>query len=214
MVMNQGDQKKTKGQKTQDIIIEKALELFGTNGFANTSMQMIAKSCDLSQGAVMQHFRSKKGLLEGIRKYVNRSNHEYVDSRILPTDDGVVSIIKHLENNLEWALKNRAEANIIYLVYETGIYDSEYREIATTSARFATDRIYRYILSAQREKLISISEDPEFYAELIHEYILGMIFRTISRSEAGRRTQPMSQRIEFFVRNLLHADLTPKKKSK
>jgi AcrR family transcriptional regulator len=194
---------KTKGQKTQEKIIAKALELYGRHGFANTSMQMIANACDLSQGAVMQHFPSKDRLLEACRKTVTASNHGYVDARIQATDDSLQALRKHMLYNLEWAIKHPAEADVIALTYETAIHDPDYREIAAGAVRLGTERIYRYLLAAQREKLVKASVDAETTAQVIHEYLVGLVLRTISSTQASRLTKPMEQKIDLFLKGML-----------
>lgn len=199
--------KKTKGQKTQELIIEKSLLLFGKNGFSNTSMQMIANECQFSQGAVMQHFPSKMRLLEAVRKYVTRSNNQFVDSKILPTDDGLTALKKHIEANLSWALKHRSEALIIYLTYETGIYDDEYSEVAAGAARLGTERILRYILAAQREKLIELKMAPMLYAEMIHEYTLGMVLRNLNIQDSTKATLEMGNKINLFLCQIFNLDI-------
>jgi AcrR family transcriptional regulator len=177
--------KKTKGQKTQEEIIQAALKLFGKHGFANTSMQMIADACDLSQGAVMQHFKSKLRLLEAVRSWVSQSNHQYVDGKLLPTDHGLAALRKHLLGNLEWALKNRAQVSIIYLTYESGIYDADQKNAAAGAARLGSERILRFLYSAQREKLLADDLNVELAAETIQEYLLGFVLRALNQPQIG-----------------------------
>lgn len=196
--------KLSKGQRTQEKILQTTLKLVGQNGFADTSMQMIATACKLSQGAVMQHFPSKLRLFEAVRKHVSQSNHQFVDAQILPTDDSYKALRKHLLLNLEWALKHRAEANIIILTYENAIHEGEGREIALGAVRLGTERIYRYLLAAQREKIVALEKDPEILAQVIHEYLVGIVLRTLSTSKAVKRTQALDQRVDLFLESLLN----------
>lgn len=192
----------TKGQKTQELIIKTALELVGSHGFSNTSMQMIASACKLSQGAVMQHFPSKARLFEAIRKSVSKDNHSFIDPQILPTDDGFTCLRKHITLNLDWALRNRAQFAIIILTYESGIRDLESREIANGAIELGTERILRYILAAQREKIVSNEIDAELTAQLCHEYIVGICLRTVSSSKSTKVTKPLEDHIHYFLKNL------------
>ena len=195
---------KTKGQRTQEKIIAKALDLFGRRGFASTSMQMIADACGLSQGAVMQHFPSKARLLEACRRFVTQSNHDYVDGRISPADDSFEALRKHLLYNLEWAIKNPAQADVIVLTYETAIHDADYREIAAGAIRLGTERIHRYILAAQREKLVRSGVDAELAAQVVHEYLAGTVVRTLAMgASSSRLTKVMEQKVEVFLSGLL-----------
>ena len=115
--------KLTKGQRTREKILKSALRLFAREGFASTSIQKIADQCGISQTAVLQHYSSKKNLLEAIRLHVNDSNWEFVDKNIHLEDDALTSLTKHCSGNLEWALKNKDQAQIIILFYYYGCFD-------------------------------------------------------------------------------------------
>ncbi|RYZ92643.1 MAG: TetR family transcriptional regulator [Proteobacteria bacterium] len=196
------DSTKTKGQRTQEHIIEMALKLYGKHGFANTSMQMIANECELSQGAVMQHFTSKARLLEAVRKQVTASNHRFVDSKILPTDDSLAAIRKHILYNLDWALRYPAEANVIILTYETAIHDGESRGVSSGAIRLGTERLYRFVLAAQREKLADSKLDPELTAEILHTYLCGLIVRTMAQERPAKLSKKLESNVAAFIASM------------
>lgn len=198
MVADQ-NQSLTKGQRTQLLIIEKALLLLKKLGFANTSMQMIATECGLSQGAVMQHFKSKHRLLEAIRGHVSQSNHKFVDSKIDPTEDGLKALRRHMLLNLEWALRHRAEASIVIMTYEAGIYDEAQREVANSAARLGTERIIRYLYSAKREGLLRPGLDLEILGDNAQSFLLGLILKALSRIETTKIPAQTEKQIKQFL---------------
>lgn len=53
-------------QRSRQRIMDAALELFGTRGFASTSISQIAKSASISKGLMYNYFSSKQDLLEQI----------------------------------------------------------------------------------------------------------------------------------------------------
>lgn len=197
------DESLSKGQKTQLKIIEAALKLYGEIGVNQTSMQMIADACELSQGAIMQHFKSKTRLFEAVRSHVSASNHQFIDKRILPTDDGLAALKKHMLGNYEWALKNRAHANIVYLTYEGGIYDETQRSAAQSAARLGGERILRYLYSAQREKLIPTLDNLEERSIMLQEYLLGMILRGLNEVISHKLPTSAATKLELMIENLL-----------
>ena len=204
-ISNSSD-KLTKGEKTRLLILSKSIELFGTHGYFNTSMQMIASECDLSQGAVMQHFPSKNKLLETVRKFVSNSNHDFVDSQISISDDGYTSLIKHIKNNFQWALKFKSEASIIIIIYEHAFFDSEFKEIANAAFRLGTERILRYILAAQRENSIQIEKNvsSEQIALIIHEFLVGLIIKNVPQTDKKKIWPEIEERITFTLSKLLN----------
>jgi AcrR family transcriptional regulator len=53
-------------EESRQLIIEHALELFGTHGYDRTSVRMIAESAGISQGLMYRYFESKEALLQAI----------------------------------------------------------------------------------------------------------------------------------------------------
>jgi AcrR family transcriptional regulator len=53
-------------QKTHDLILRKTALLLDKRGFLNVSSKRIAKECNVSQGSIFLHFKSKENLLNTI----------------------------------------------------------------------------------------------------------------------------------------------------
>lgn len=193
----------TKGQKTQLLIIDKALKLYGQFGFANTSMQMIAEECSLSQGAVMQHFKSRERLFESVRMSVSKSNHDFVDKKMKITLNGLESLKVHMMSNIEWALKFRSHALIIYAVYESAIYDKDKKLTASSAARLGAERILRYIYAAQREKLVREDIQVEEASEILQEYLLGITLKSLGDPQVSALNSSIERKIEKVIQQTL-----------
>lgn len=56
-------------EQRRELIIEKAIELFAKNGYANTKIGDIAKAADMSVGLMFHYFESKEKLFEEIVQY-------------------------------------------------------------------------------------------------------------------------------------------------
>jgi len=52
----------------QEKILNAALELFASEGYASTSTSKIAKKADVSEGLIFRHFENKQGLLNALMK--------------------------------------------------------------------------------------------------------------------------------------------------
>ena len=68
----------TKGERTRQIIMDAAYELFLTQGYAATSMRQVARQAGLALGGIYNHFPSK----EAIFSELILVNHPY--RQILP----------------------------------------------------------------------------------------------------------------------------------
>jgi AcrR family transcriptional regulator len=61
----------------KELILEKSLRLFSTNGFKGTSTRSIANEAGVSEGLIFKHFRNKNGLLIALLKIgASKSNPE------------------------------------------------------------------------------------------------------------------------------------------
>jgi AcrR family transcriptional regulator len=61
-----------RADQVRRVIYERALELFEAKGFANTSMNEIARVCGVSKPAIYHYFRNKSHLLETLYADVTR----------------------------------------------------------------------------------------------------------------------------------------------
>lgn len=52
----------------KEILIESATELFGENGYPETSTAMIGKHAKVSEALIFKHFQTKEGLLKAVLK--------------------------------------------------------------------------------------------------------------------------------------------------
>ncbi len=62
---------------TADRILEAATELFANRGFAEVSLDDVARAAEVTRGAVYHHYRSKTGLFEAV---VERLQSEVADA--------------------------------------------------------------------------------------------------------------------------------------
>jgi len=73
------DRARTKEDAIRDFILQKSEELFVRNGFEKTSMDMIARSADLSKPTLYNYFKGKNDLFMGVHVRL----HEDINALIL-----------------------------------------------------------------------------------------------------------------------------------
>lgn len=57
---------KEQSDKTYDLLLDAAEQVFSENGYANTTLQEIAERAGLTRGAIYWHFRDKAQLLDAL----------------------------------------------------------------------------------------------------------------------------------------------------
>jgi AcrR family transcriptional regulator len=79
--------KKTVGEKTKSLILEKALEMFRKEGFEAATIRDIAKSAKVATGAAYYYFPSKEAIVAAYYDHVQEMHEAKVRELILGTTD-------------------------------------------------------------------------------------------------------------------------------
>jgi len=79
--------KKSVGEKTRALILEKALEMFREQGFEGATMRDIAKSANVATGAAYYYFPSKEAIVAAYYDHVQEAHEAKVRELILGTTD-------------------------------------------------------------------------------------------------------------------------------
>src|SRR6267142_4004285 len=79
--------KKSVGEKTKALILEKALEMFREQGFEGATMRDIAKSANVATGAAYYYFPSKEAIVAAYYDHVQEAHEAKVRELILGTTD-------------------------------------------------------------------------------------------------------------------------------
>jgi AcrR family transcriptional regulator len=106
----------------QERILNTALELFATRGYAMVSTSLICKEAGVSEGLLFKHFGSKKGLLDAIMKDAEHRINQVFGAVLFASDPKTVilSVIERVFDveqseydfwRLQYMLKWEAEYN-------------------------------------------------------------------------------------------------------
>ena len=78
---------------TTDAILTSARHLFGTQGFAATTMDEIAEGAGVAKGAVYHHFKTKEAVFEAVFDQVSRDLVREIDSTARAETDVLAAMI-------------------------------------------------------------------------------------------------------------------------
>lgn len=198
------DAELSKGQQTQLRIIKTTIKLFSKKGFAQTTLQAIAKSSKTSHPLILRHFKSKEELLRQAQQYVSLSNHRWVDEKIHFEMTGREALYTHCIENLNWAFNNRDEAKIILLTYYYNSLSASNKNV--NARKVGADRILKYMKRVETDSNKSLPEPVTFYSEMIQEFIVGQFVRLLTDSGMQTKRLPSSfqKKISIFLEQLLN----------
>ena len=70
----------------QENILNAALKLFATEGYASTSTSKVAKEAGVSEGLIFRHFKNKEGLLNVIREKSSEAGKAMMADIVMTSD--------------------------------------------------------------------------------------------------------------------------------
>ncbi len=183
-----------KGEVTRQRLLAEAIELFAKHGFAETSFQMIADRCGLSQSAVLYHFRSKRVLIEEVIGAVTAHNHHYVDRHMQPTDTGVQRLNKFALYNVAWGADHRSHIQVLLLLYYYAYIDEHFETLHFKFLDIAKNRILGHVLAAQREGDIRKDLDAKRITDILFDIKLAVLTEAIEAHDRKSAVREYSKK--------------------
>lgn len=170
-----------KGDLVKQRICLKAIELFGTYGYYQTSFQLIADALELKQTNILYHFKDKHKLFMGVLEIILVSNYTMVAQAIRPEMNAEERLFTHMQMNLEWALKHKEMAKVILLLYYFATYDKVFEAIYQKVLNGGRQRVLELILAGVREGYYQ-NQNAESHSEILHDMLLASVIPLVSRT--------------------------------
>lgn len=193
-----------KGEKTKELIVLAALELFAKEGFDLVSMQKIGDKVGVSQAAVAQHFGTKRNLIMSVRAHVTQSNYTFVDPAIDPYTTSYEQLFQHCYRNIEWAFKNPGMTQILLLTYYFSFMEPDFKSHQVKAIENATKRIEKYVIGYFRESSTNSKDSIFQISQDIHRWILGYFLRDASIATSTTfKSKALTESVHFFLKRTL-----------
>lgn len=143
----------------QEKILQAALKLFATQGYASTSTSKVAKTAGVSEGLIFRHFGNKEGLLKAVMEQSHEAGKKVLADVVMTSEPREV-IRKILEIPFSIGKEQYEMWRLTYaLKWQTDQYDSSFQEPVKLVLRNAFDKLGY--------------EDPDAEVELIFMFIDG-----------------------------------------
>jgi len=152
----------------QENILNAALKLFATEGYASTSTSKVAKEAGVSEGLIFRHFKNKEGLLNVIREKSSEAGKAMMADIVMTSDPKEV-IRKILELPYYIEKENYEMWRLTYaLKWQTDNYDTSYSDPVKVVLREAFSKL-GYEDPAAEAEIILMLMDGAATAFLLHE---------------------------------------------
>ncbi|MEO4054153.1 helix-turn-helix domain-containing protein [Solibacillus sp. CAU 1738] len=120
--MARGRRVNSSGEKSKQLLLEKAMELFSSNGYHQTKISDIVKAADLTQPTFYLYFQSKESLFNDLHENFQKNLYAILSNKEAELQRDVISVKEIIHSNLTkiftYFVKNPNLSKI-------GFYDSE-----------------------------------------------------------------------------------------
>jgi AcrR family transcriptional regulator len=199
------DKVKSKGEQTRERIVLASVDLFAEKGFHQTSFQNIADIVGLRQTAIIRHYPSKQELLLGVIQHILLSNQQEVLGRMDMQMNAMERIEAYCQGNIQWAIKNPAQAKNILLIYYQATFEPTFTELNEKLLLSARQKMLEMLYAGEREQLFEFkAQTPEFTAQLVHELLMGIIVNimTVGSKMSKRHVAIGLEKIRFVLERI------------
>jgi len=149
---------------TKKYIIQEALKLFLQNGYDKTSINLIAKECELTKGALYHHFKNKDEIFIFSIDLFYEKLDSWLKQRVKKSSsikDFLWIFFDYSEYFIENPVTKNYHQNSYRLIFDGIKIFPEMRQMLVDKFKKYDTFIQNKIIKAQKEKFIKTDIDPE-----------------------------------------------------
>lgn len=191
---------KAEAEATRQSILDAAEQVFITKGVSRASLEEIARTAEVTRGAVYWHFRNKSDVFEAMLERVRLPMTEMVEN---VTNEATGSL-EDLKNLCLFALKTLAEDQRHFRVYKILFHHTESDRSLRTQDELATEAINnmtRFFESHPHH----LSLTPRRAARSLHTQMLGIYYDWLRNPEAYNLLEEAESLIDTIFRGISSA---------
>src|SRR4051794_29359691 len=109
--------KKSKGEKTRERLIDKAIAILSRDGMAALTFEAVAKKADLRVPSLFYYFATKEALVHAAVDAVIQRLRSRTDESLSKKDMPSERLLKYFDTTVDWAEQLKDERQIVILLY-------------------------------------------------------------------------------------------------
>ncbi len=189
-----------RGEKTREIIVDKAAQLFSRKGFYGTSVEDIAQAVGLTKGAIYGHFDSKEDICYAVLEKAGRMIQAKVNPYVRGEANACDQLLAMIRGHRSYAEDRVFEGGCIILNLAVEMDDTNEGLRDDLAARIMALRqwIIRIVEEGKRKGEIRAKVDSDQLATLIMSSLQGAMIQFKMFSDL----RFYDQTYEFFQRYL------------
>lgn len=168
---------KEEAEQTRQAILDAAEALFLTNGVARTSLEMIARECGATRGAVYWHFQNKAHLFHEMLSQIRIPADELTERlRVDGEEDSLQRLFKLCIEGMTKFTQPGREHRVMTIMLHRCEFTEELREAEERDLQFLRQfiRITDALFTAQAHRL-QPGVTPQLASRMLHSLFLGTL---------------------------------------
>lgn len=193
--------KTSKGERTRENILLKALELYAEKGVQNTPFQNIADAVGITQAALYKYFSDRDELLKEAILLGAQKGREFFTNKVPENLSAKENLLIYVEKNLEWCLKGQPFHIAFLSLHYFSTQVPSIKKVHSEVMKARLSRIRELLLAGQDAKTWKVT-DIESTAMNLHNYLLGEMFAVINNPQLETKKARM-ERVSSAVLQLV-----------
>lgn len=204
-----GRRSKEDAEKTKQAILNAAVYHFSEDGFAKATLENIAKTANVTRGAIYWHFDNKVEIFDALHEQIHKSFLEMIleDAKINHPEPikQLQDLCIHVFLDLD---KNEEKKRILQLFLIKCDYSGELaplQEIHIAKKKECTGLFETYFQKAIDLKQINTEFSPDLLTTALSGYLKGILYEYLTDPESYQLKEKVPDLMKFFFNNLLNS---------
>ena len=176
---------KEQAQQTKDSILMAALDCFSSKGFFNTSLDDIAKTAEVTRGAVYWHFKNKAEIFDSLHDLLHEPFIHMIAKDLETDSDSPLKQLQQLVINLLMELEsNDTKVRILRLFYQCDYSGDllQFKQKHQDNKLKSLKLLSAYFERAQKKNLLNESAKPLVLTLTLHCFLKGILYEFLTGS--------------------------------
>lgn len=193
---------KAESEQTRALIINKAMQLFLRRGFSNCTLEEIAKSANVTRGAIYWHFEDKLDIIKELVEFQHRRVTELLTRPIYVDISAIAKIRSIVVNVITHFFEDKAFRDFVELTWFKIEYTHSKRLISTKaeSNQLFMDMLMRLVREGRKDQSIKPEVRPFDAAFTVTTMINGLYRMYFTLPPEAIQKQQAIKSFESYLR--------------
>ncbi len=196
---------KQQAQLTKEAILAAALQCFSEQGFFNTSLDDIAKSANVTRGAVYWHFSNKADIFDALHEQLHEPFIKIILQDLEVESQHPIKQLKQLCIKLLHELgDNPSKISTMKLFFQCDYSGdlAQFKQLHQNKKLQSLELFEQYFKRAQNNRLINPDTNPRILTLTLHCFLKGVLFEYLNHSDLIDLTAHSESLIEQLFQGL------------